>query len=163
MGSKVNDIQSSTSIIDDSNIAPFKGKVTGIWVDEAIWGHRIRVNSAIGNFQFMEFMSVVESIYRNDHSALFDPIEPEKGLTYKPRRNILLRNILFNNSALNRAESYLKDKTNEELWSDWIDDFQKSYEPSGLYPNLSFLQERYIDVWVQILIIDYMRTNENQA
>lgn len=123
------------------NISFYHGSPSGLWVDEAIWGHRFRTNSSIGNFQFMEFMSVVESLYRVDPQSIFEPLPPNEYLFYKPRRNVLLRNLLFNNAALSRIEQ--KTLPNDELWTEWTEEFKESYEPSGLVTDLEYLKDTF--------------------
>src|SRR5208283_995197 len=92
------------AILGSGNLLDYPQSPRGMWVDEAIWGHRIRSTSSIGNFQFLEFLSVVESLFRQDPTALFSHGDDGKTLTYEPRRSILLRNLIFNNAALNRLE-----------------------------------------------------------
>ena len=116
-------------IIGSSNLVDYPQIPRGMWVDEAIWGHRIRSTSSIGNFQFLEFLSVIESLFREAPALLFSHGADGKSLSYEPRRNILLRNLIFNNAALNRLES--KTLSDEEKWSEWLDGFRDSFRPAG--------------------------------
>lgn len=133
------------SIFDDpvicsSNLLDYSQNPRGMWVDEAIWGHRVRSTSSIGNFQFLEFLSVVESVYRENPSLLFSH-GSSKPLVYEPRRNILLRNLIFNNAALNRIES--KALPDEEKWIEWIKNFSDSFLPRDKTPDFFYLKNRF--------------------
>lgn len=128
-------------VIGSGNLLDYPHSPRGMWVDEAIWGHRIRSTSSIGNFQFLEFLSVVESLYREDVELLFSHDRDGKSLSYEPRRNILLRNLIFNNATLNRLES--KTLPDEELWTEWLKGFHDSFQPTGKIPDLTYLRQRF--------------------
>lgn len=123
------------------NLLDFPQKPRSMWVDEAIWGHRIRSSSSIGNFQFLEFLSVVESLFRQDPASLFSHGDHDKQLFYEPRKNLLLRNLIFNNAVLNRVENV--GLADEDKWSKWLEGFRESFQPSGKLPDLNYLRTRF--------------------
>lgn len=130
----------SHMILGSSNLLDYPQSPRGMWVDEAIWGHRIRFTSSIGNFQFLEFLSVVESLFRQDPAILFSQ-DDGKTPNYEPRRSILLRNIIFNNASLNRLEnSSLPD---EEKWNEWVEGFRASFQPADKFPDFTYLRQRF--------------------
>ncbi len=128
------------SILGSDNLLDYPQSPRGMWVDEAIWGHRIRHTSSIGNFQFLEFLSVVESLFRKDPSTLFAHRGDENTtLIYEPRRSILLRNLLFNNAALNRIEN--RALSDEEKWSEWLEGFCASFQTVDELPDFEYLPQ----------------------
>lgn len=129
------------TILDPDNLVSYPHNPRGMWVDEAIWGHRIRSTSSIGNFQFLEFLSVVESLHRQDPALLFSHGSNDKNLAYEPRRNILLRNLIFNNAALNRFDA--APLPDGEKWTRWIKDFSESYQPADKIPGLDYLRQSF--------------------
>lgn len=130
------------AILGSDNLLGYPQSPRGMWVDEAIWGHRIRSTSSIGNFQFLEFLTVVESLFRQDPAALFSHGVDGKALTYEPRRSILLRNMIFNNAALNRMES--RSLPDEEKWSEWVEGFRASFQPVDKFPDFAYLRPRFV-------------------
>lgn len=130
------------AILGSDNLLGYPQSPRGMWIDEAIWGHRIRSTSSIGNFQFLEFLSVVESLFRQDPAALFSHGGDGKALAYEPRRSILLRNLIFNNAALNRMES--RSLPDEEKWSEWVEGFRASFQPVDRFPDFVYLRPRFV-------------------
>lgn len=128
-------------LLGSSNLLDYPQSPRGMWVDEAIWGHRIRSSSSIGNFQFLEFLSVVESLFRDDPATLFSHGGDGKTLSYEPRRNILLRNLIFNNAALNRLENRVLP--DDEKWSEWIKGFCASFQPADKTSDFTYLRQRF--------------------
>ncbi|MBI5592466.1 MAG: hypothetical protein HY881_18525 [Deltaproteobacteria bacterium] len=128
-------------IIGSSNLLDSTQSPRGMWVDEAMWGHRIRSTSSIGNFQFLEFLSVVESLFREAPTLLFSHGDDGKTLSYEPRRSILLRNLIFNNAALNRMES--RTLPDEEKWTEWLKGFLDSFQSADKIPDFAYLRQRF--------------------
>lgn len=129
-------------MITPENLLDFPQKPRNMWVDEGIWGHRIRSSSSIGNFQFLEFLSVVESLFRQDPALLFSHGGHDNQLLYEPRKNILLRNLIFNNAALNRVENVVL--VDEEKWEKWLEGFSDSFQPTEKIPDLKYLRLRFL-------------------
>jgi hypothetical protein len=128
-------------ILGSNNFLDYSESPRGIWVDEAIWGHRIRSTSSIGNFQFLEFLSVVESLFREDPELLFSHGDDGKTLSYEPRRSILLRNLIFNNATLNRLES--STFPDDEKWAEWLKGFSSSFQSTEKTQNFDYLRQRF--------------------
>lgn len=128
-------------ILGASNFVNYQHRPRRMWVDEAIWGHRIRSTSSIGNFQFLEFLSVIESLFREDPALIFSHSDDGKPLTYEPRRNILLRNLIFNNATLNRVES--RTIPDDEKWDEWLKGFRDSFQPSDKIPDFAYLRQHF--------------------
>lgn len=92
---------------DHPNISP--------WLDEQIWGHRIYDQSPW--LIFLEFLTVAEACAREgrllDESGVFYP------LMFKPYKRMMLRNILWNNEAIERIDADTPDS--ERAWEIWLE------------------------------------------
>lgn len=124
------------------NLLDFPLKPRSMWVDEGIWGHRIRSSSSTGNFQFLEFLSVVESLFRQNSATLFSHNSQNNNLFYEPLKNVLLRNLIFNNAVLNRFENI--GLTDEEKWGKWFEGFSESFQSTNQLPDLAYLRKRFV-------------------
>ena len=77
-------------------------------VDEHIWGHRL-YDEQLPHLTFLEFLGVLES---NKDSPL---VEGANGrANYRPRRQMRLRNLLFNNPFVEQYRS--KPMADAEKW-----------------------------------------------
>jgi hypothetical protein len=86
-----------------------------IWVDEAIWGHRL-YNEQTPWMTFLEFLGILQS-EMEDARALRE--ETRNTLKYRPCRRLHLRNILFNNPHLEAViEQFPYD--DEAQWQTWL-------------------------------------------
>jgi hypothetical protein len=114
-----------------------------MWVDEQIWGHRLW-DSESPWLLFLEFLNVAEACHRE--GRLFD----EKGvyypLVFHPYQRIHLRNVLFNNEALDQVVERFRDNTTAwSRWLAWMADNAKGATPrEGLTSrDFSYLKERF--------------------
>ena len=130
------------SILDPANVGQVSraSRVfddTKIWVEEAIFGHRLyaRQNPWL---LFLEFLNVAEAHHREDN--LFRPTEPDISAPYTLRWRLGLRSILFDNPRLARIA---EERTDEDgLWTQWIDAMIKhgaAPPPEGF----AYLQKRF--------------------
>ena len=67
-----------------------------IWVDEAIWGHRL-YDEQTPWMTFLEFLGILQSEFEDSRALCEDT---PNTLKYRPHRRLYLRNILFNNPHL---------------------------------------------------------------
>jgi hypothetical protein len=100
-----------------------EGRHDGIYVDEQIWGHRLHDEQSPW-LTFLEFLTVFHAL---QPSALQNHRLPGEKLTYRPQRQIRLRNILFNNPHFVE----LKDSaiSSDEAWTLWLNRMARN--PSG--------------------------------
>lgn len=87
-------------------------------VDENIWGHRL-YDEQLPHLTVLEFLGILGSNLEN-------PIRPHAGpdgsVTFKPQRQIRLRELLFNNPYVaSISESAYSD---EEKWRRWFEKFE---------------------------------------
>lgn len=132
----------SYSLTGSDNLLDYSQKPRSMWVDEGIWGHRIRSSSSIGNFQFLEFLSVLESLFRQNPASLFSHNCQNNNLSYEPLKNVLLRNLIFNNAVLNRFENM--GLADEDKWEKWLVGFQESFQSTSEMPDLTYLRQRFV-------------------
>ena len=100
------------------NRLPFPKKIkTGpaIWVDEAIWGHRL-YDEQTPWMIFLEFLGILQTEVEDERAFREETLN---GLKYRPSRRRHLRNILFNNPHLEAVlEQFPND--NEAQWENWL-------------------------------------------
>src|SRR5262249_28026347 len=86
-----------------------------IWVDEAIWGHRL-YDEQTPWMTVLEFLGILQS-EMEDGRALRE--ETLNTLKYRPNRRLYLRNILFTNPHLEAVlEQFPSD--DEAQWQTWL-------------------------------------------
>lgn len=124
----------------------------GIWVDEQIWGHRLH-DEQTPWLTFLEFLTVFHALR---DSALQNHRSPSESLTYKPQRQIRLRNILFNNPHF--VELKDANVSSEEAWSLWLKRMARN--PSGEATTglvLSDLQQQFATFLDFVRTVEYFR------
>jgi len=106
-----------------------------MWVDEAIWGHRL-YDEQTPWLCLMEFLNVLYSQYKEEKAF---QEEEYNSLLYTAHSRMYLRNILFNNPQLQIIErEHYND--NDAQWRRWIDEMSKN--PGGLHSvNFNYLKE----------------------
>lgn len=106
------------------NRLPFPTSIEpDIWVDEAIWGHRL-YDEQTPWMTFLEFLGILQSELEDGRALREDA---PNTLKYRPHRRLYLRNILFNNPHL---EAVLEQCPNDDetQWKEW---FQKMSATKG--------------------------------
>lgn len=92
-----------------------KEVTSNLWVDEAIWGHRL-YDEQTPWLTLLEFLNVFAAEHEKGR-ALKEPADHQ--LLYGTRRRLHLRNILFNNPWLPWILANTKDES--ERWKIWLD------------------------------------------
>jgi len=86
-----------------------------IWVDEAIWGHRL-YDEQTPWMTVLEFLGILQSEMEDGRALLEETLNT---LKYRPNRRLHLRNILFNNPHLEAVlEQFPYD--DEAQWQTWL-------------------------------------------
>lgn len=106
-----------------------------MWVDEAIWGHRL-YDEQIPWLIFLEFLNVLWSEERDEKA--FIETDYNK-LSYRPRRLLPLRNIVFNNPKLKAIMSEHADDS--ARWRHWLKEMEKIR--GGVDSPFSYLRDRF--------------------
>lgn len=106
-----------------------------MWVDEAIWGHRL-YDEQTPWLCLMEFLNVLCSQYKEGKA--FEE-ESYNSLVYITHSRMYLRNILFNNPQMQVIErEHYND--NAAQWKTWIEEMNKN--PGGITSgDFSYLKE----------------------
>jgi hypothetical protein len=111
-------------------------KSSSMWVDEAIWGHRL-YDEQTPWMVLLEFLNVFH-FEASKGRALSEPNGLNK-LAYKAAKRLYLRNILFNNPHL--AEIRIKVPHDVNRWEQWLG---KMADATGLnFPKFEYLKERF--------------------
>ncbi|MND88652.1 hypothetical protein D3C80_806830 [compost metagenome] len=107
-----------------------------IWVDEAIWGHRLH-DEQTPWLTVLEFLCVLQAEHAAGR-ALHE--EGLNTLSYRPQTQMRLRNLVFNNPHLARlTEQSLGDNA---AWEAWLKDMSAS--AGGLETaDFSYLRKRF--------------------
>ncbi len=92
-------------------------------VDEHIWGHRL-YDEQLPHLTILEFLSVLGS---NTESPLRE--EASQKIRYRPRRQIRLRALLFNNPYVETIRE--RAVSDQDKWSAWIKGFEADAEQLG--------------------------------
>ncbi len=113
--------------------APAKYDVN-IWVDEAIWGHRL-YNDQTPWLVFLEFLAIFRS--RNQEGTALNENGrngAHESFTYNIPRLIPLRQLIFNNPHLRHIEA--THDADSERWHQWLNKFGTDGDFSSLKDRL---------------------------
>src|ERR1022692_3318863 len=88
---------------------------SSMWVDEAIWGHRL-YDEQLPWMVFLEFLNVFEHESQG-HRAFEEPAGLNT-LKYRSAHRLYLRNVLFNNPQL--VEIRLNYSGDSTRWDEWF-------------------------------------------
>ena len=80
-------------------------------VEEHIWGHRL-YDEQLPHLMFLEFLGIL--LFKRDNPLAADP---DGLITYTPRRQFVLRNILFNNPHIETVSA--RRIPDDEKWMEW--------------------------------------------
>ena len=123
-------------------------------VDEHIWGHRL-YDEQLPHLTFLEFLSVLES---NVNNPL---IEGDNGRArYRPRRQMRLRNLLFNNPYVEQFRT--KSMADADKWQAWEEMFISS--AAGVSKgDLAYLQSTFLCFGDFVKALDVLRLSAFEA
>ena len=109
---------------------------SSMWVDEAIWGHRL-YDEQLPWFVLLEFLNIV--YHEQKKGRCFSEIAGFNRLTYRAAHRLHLRNILFNNPSLDKILGlYPNDKGQ---WEAWLKLMRSA--PGINHPDFSYLKQRF--------------------
>ncbi|MDZ4867977.1 MAG: hypothetical protein SGI91_11695 [Alphaproteobacteria bacterium] len=107
-----------------------------IWVDEAIWGHRLH-DEQTPWLTVLEFFCVLQAEHANGR-ALKEPVI--NALSYKPQTQLHLRNLVFNNPHI--ATTLAANLNDEAAWAMWHAQIKGSAGGIG-NPDFSYLKDQF--------------------
>ena len=109
---------------------------SSMWVDEAIWGHRI-YDEQMPWMVFLEFLNVFH--HEADRNRAFEELNGLNTLKYRAAHRLYLRNILFNNPHL--AEVRLNYPNDRNCWDEW---FKRMRSATGIaHPQFGYLEDHF--------------------
>lgn len=129
-----------------------KGIESGMWVDEAIWGHRL-YDEQTPWLCLMEFLNVLQSEYHEGRAFREENYNTLRYIAY-PR--MYLRNILFNNPQMELIEKNHLNDPNKQ-WKVWIDEMNKN--SGGMtFADYSYLKSRFNSFEDFVEIVKFLRS-----
>lgn len=115
-----------------------KNPEPSMWLDEAIWGHRL-YDEQTPWFVYLEFLNVYSSI--RSSGSVFSEAEYNT-LSYTPAHRLYLRNILFNYPLTKMEQLCKKVSGDEQQWDAWSREMADSQQ--GLVnPDFSYLKQHF--------------------
>lgn len=129
--------------------APTKYRNINVWVDEAIWGHRL-YNDQTPWLVFLEFLAIFQS--RDAEGKALKEIRNDgahERFTYYIPRLIPLRRLIFNNPHIRYVED--NHQTDTERWRAWLKTFSKD-------DDFGYLQERFSTFAQLSRVVEFFQT-----
>ncbi len=123
-----------------------------IWVDEAIWGHRLH-DEQTPWLTFLEFLGILQSEENQGRGLREDTLN---NLSYRPQTQLRLRNILFNNPHFATVKE--SNSSDDATWSLWL---EKMAEGAGGIENtdFSYLRERFDNFDDFSSVVEFLRAS----
>jgi len=134
--------------------APAKYRGINVWVDEAIWGHRL-YNDQTPWLVFLEFMAIFQS-RRAEGKALNEPLRDgaHESFTYYIPRLIPLRQLIFNNPHIRHVEE--TQQSNSDRWQSWLKSFAAD-------DDFGYLQDRFDSFSRLARVVEFFQTTAIEA
>lgn len=127
-------------------------KETQMWVDEAIWGHRL-YDEQTPWLTILEFLGIVQTELEQDKAFTE---EEYNQLKYRSYPRLYLRNILFNNPCLEAVNAEFS--TEEERWEEWLTLMTNNC--GGIKdPDFSYLRERFTTFRDFLEVVRFLQSN----
>lgn len=125
---------------------------SSMWVDEAIWGHRL-YDEQTPWLCIMEFLNVLQSEYQEGRAFKESNFN---SLRYTAYSRMYLRNILFNNPHMEIIEKEFRND-NSTQWKKWIEEMNKN--SGGMNAgDFSYLVKRFYSFQDFVEIINFLRS-----
>ncbi len=107
-----------------------------MWVDEAIWGHRLHDEQSPW-LTVLEFLCVLCAEHEKGRALLESKFNT---LSYQPQTQLRLRNLLFNNPHI--ATVLSTDLSDDAMWQSWLPRMEEN--AGGLdKPSFGYLRDRF--------------------
>src|ERR1700761_560020 len=107
-----------------------------IWVDEAIWGHRLHDEQSPW-LTFLEFLNVLLAEQVAGRALQETALNT---LSYRPQTQLRLRNLVFNNPHIMTVLA--EDRADELAWASWLEKMADT--AGGLEsPDFTYLRDRF--------------------
>lgn len=136
----------TTNILERDKVINYD---TDMWVDEAIWGHRL-YDEQTPWLTFLEFLGILQTELEQD-KALAEP----NSLKYNSYSRLYLRNILFNNPQLEAI--YTEYDHDDDRWEQWL---KIIAEKSGGIESadFSYLEKRFTSFRDFVEVVKFLQS-----
>ena len=125
---------------------------TEMWVDEAIWGHRL-YDEQTPWLTLLEFLGIVQT--ELERGRAFIEVEYNQ-LEYRSYTRLYLRNILFNNPFLEAVNA--EYSTDEHRWQVWLTLMTDNC--GGINnPDFSYLRQRFTTFRDFLEVVRFLQSN----
>lgn len=121
-----------------ASLSPPEKVDTDLWLDEAIWGHRI-YNEQTPWMTLLEMLGVLAT---RQGLKPFCEVDGFGGVEYRPVRRMALRNVLFNNPFLDEVER--RGGSDHERWDAWLGEMKARAKGVGDDTDLSYLRRVFV-------------------
>lgn len=119
-------------------LPPLPDPNSSMWIDEAIWGHRLYDEQSPW-LVYMEFLNIF--VHEDAANRAFSEFKGNNTLSYFPCKRLYLRNILFNNPKIERiVQSYEHDS---DRWKFWLQDIQESSQGINHPKDFEYLKKHF--------------------
>jgi hypothetical protein len=108
-----------------------------MWVDEAIWGHRLHDEQSPW-LTVLEFFCVLFAEHLKDRALMEGRLNT---LSYQPQTQLRLRNLLFNNPHL--ATVLTADLSDDAMWDTWLPLMQQNAGGLEKPASFAYLRDRF--------------------
>jgi hypothetical protein len=123
-----------------------------MWVDEAIWGHRL-YDEQTPWLTMLEFFGVLHAEHTKGRALREDGLN---SLSYMPQQQLRLRNLLFNNPHVTTVLA--TDQSDDAMWSRWLR--LMSDNAGGLdNPDFGYLRDRFESFQDFAAIVSFLQSS----
>lgn len=123
-----------------------------MWVDEAIWGHRLHDEQSPW-LTVLEFLGVLHAEQKEGRALVETRLNE---LSYKPQTQLQLRNVLFNNPHM--ATVLSSDQSDDGMWQMWLARMAES--AGGLdHPDFAYIRERFETFQDFAAVVTFLQTS----
>jgi hypothetical protein len=136
----------SRPIAHDDNTGP------QMWVDEAIWGHRL-YDEQTPWLTLLGFFGVLHAEHTKGRALREEGLNT---LSYMPQQQLRLRNLLFNNPHVTTVRA--TDQSDDAMWARWLQLMQEN--AGGLEnPDFGYLRDRFESFQDFAAIISFLQSS----
>lgn len=133
---------------------------TDIWLDEAIWGHRI-YDQPSPELILLELLNVIDSLQRQHKTPFRAGRTVDERINTSYRRSLALRTVLFNNATLRTPLEAGWD--DDQAWTDQVTRLNKTWTSYGPHTGVaervdfSYLKVRFPHYRAYVDLVETLR------
>lgn len=127
-------------------------RAPSMWVDEAIWGHRL-YDEQTPWLTFLELLNILLSETKQGRG--FKEVNGYNTLSYSPQRLLHLRNIVFNNPKMKKIMG--EQASDEGRWQTWLAEIDKG--KAGVETGFACIWESFNSFEEFAWVIELLRSS----